>query len=45
MNFLPIVPYASFKYAVALRRNAIGYAPDPSGLLNESFATVSFAPK
>ena len=43
MELLPIVPYVHFKYAVALRRNVIGYVPDPSGPINESFAAVGFA--
>ena len=43
MNFLPMVPYVNFKFAVALRRNVTGYVPDPSGPINESFATVGFA--
>jgi peptide/nickel transport system substrate-binding protein len=43
MEFLPIVPYVHFKFAVALRRNVIGYVPDPAGPINESFATVGFA--
>lgn len=43
MELLPIVPYVHFKYAVALRRNVIGYVPDTSGPVNESFATVAFA--
>jgi peptide/nickel transport system substrate-binding protein len=42
-EFLPIVPYVHARFAVALRRNVIGYVPDPSGPLNESFASVSFA--
>ena len=45
MEFLPMVPYVHFKYAVALRRNVIGYVPDPAGPINESFATVGFASK
>jgi peptide/nickel transport system substrate-binding protein len=45
MELLPIVPYVHFKFAVALRRNIIGFVPDPSGPLNESFATVGFASK
>ncbi len=45
MEFLPIVPYVHFKFAVALRRNVIGYVPGPSGPVNESFATVRFASK
>ncbi len=45
MEFLPIVPYVNFKFAVALRRNVIGYVPSPSGPINESFATVAFASK
>jgi peptide/nickel transport system substrate-binding protein len=43
MELLPIVPYVHYKDAVALRRNVIGYVPDPSGPINESFANVSFA--
>jgi peptide/nickel transport system substrate-binding protein len=43
MDVLPIVPYVHFKYAVALRRNVIGYVPDTAGPVNESFATVAFA--
>lgn len=42
MQLLPIVPYVHFKYAVALRRNVIGYVPDPAGPFTESFATVGF---
>jgi hypothetical protein len=38
-----MVPYVNFKFAVALRRNVTGYVPDPSGPINESFATVGFA--
>jgi peptide/nickel transport system substrate-binding protein len=45
MELLPIVPYVHFKYAVALRRNVVGFVPDPSGPFNESFATVGFASK
>jgi peptide/nickel transport system substrate-binding protein len=43
MKLLPVVPYVNFKYAVALRRNVIGYVPGPGGPINESFATVAFA--
>jgi peptide/nickel transport system substrate-binding protein len=43
MELLPIVPYAYFRFGVALRRNVIGYVADPSGPINESFATVAFA--
>src|SRR6266545_2361265 len=43
MDFLPIVPYVHFKFAVALRRNVIGFVPDAGGVVNESFATVAFA--
>jgi peptide/nickel transport system substrate-binding protein len=43
MELLPIVPYAYFKFAVALRRNVTGYVPAPTGPINESFASVSFA--
>jgi peptide/nickel transport system substrate-binding protein len=45
MNLLPVVPYVHFKFAVALRRDVIGYVPDPSGPLNETFTTVGFASK
>ncbi len=44
-KLLPIVPYVHYKGAVALRRNVIGYVPDPSGPINESFASVGFASK
>jgi len=43
MQHLPVVPYVHYKRAVALRRNVIGYVPDPAGPVNESFATVAFA--
>jgi peptide/nickel transport system substrate-binding protein len=43
MESLPVVPYVHFKFAVALRRNVIGYVPEISGPINESFATVAFA--
>ncbi len=43
MKLLPIVPYVHFKYAVALRRNVIGYVTDAGGPINESFANVAFA--
>jgi len=42
MDFLPIVPYVHFKFAVALRRNVIGFVRDAGGVFNESFATVAF---
>jgi peptide/nickel transport system substrate-binding protein len=42
MDFLPIVPYVHFEFAVALRRNVVGLVPDASGIANESFATVAF---
>jgi peptide/nickel transport system substrate-binding protein len=45
MKLLPVVPYAHFKYAVALRRNVVGWVPGPGGPLTESFATVGFASK
>ncbi len=45
MELLPIVPYVHFKFAVALRRNVTGLVPAPSGPINESFASVAFAPK
>ena len=45
MKLLPIVPYANFKFAVALRRNVTGLVPNPFGPINESFATVTFASK
>jgi peptide/nickel transport system substrate-binding protein len=43
MEFLPIVPYAYFKFAVALRRNVTGYVPAPTGPINEPFASVALA--
>jgi peptide/nickel transport system substrate-binding protein len=43
MELLPIVPYVHFKFAVALRRNVIGYVADPIAPVNDSFATVAFA--
>jgi peptide/nickel transport system substrate-binding protein len=45
MKLLPIVPYAYYKHAVALRKNVVGWVPDPAGPENESFATVGFAPR
>ena len=45
MELLPIVPYVHSKFAVALRRNVIGYVPGTTGPINESFATVGFASK
>jgi peptide/nickel transport system substrate-binding protein len=41
MRFLPVVPYVSFKRALALRRNVTGFVPDPGGPVNESFARVA----
>jgi peptide/nickel transport system substrate-binding protein len=43
MQLLPVVPYAHYRHAVALRRNVTGYIPDPAGPVNESFATVSLS--
>jgi peptide/nickel transport system substrate-binding protein len=43
MKLLPFVPYANFRYAVALQKNVTGFVPDSSGPVNESFATVGFA--
>ena len=43
MERLPIVPYAHYKFAVALRRNVTGFVPDNTGPINESFATVGFS--
>ena len=43
MEFLPIVPYANFRFAVGLRKNVTGFVPDSSGPINESFANVGFA--
>jgi peptide/nickel transport system substrate-binding protein len=43
MDDLPVVPYVHFKYAVALRRNVVGYVTEPSGPPNESFASVAFS--
>ena len=43
MQLLPVVPYAYYRRAVALRRNVTGYIPDPAGPVNESFATVSLS--
>jgi len=43
MEDLPVVPYVHFKYAVALRRNVVGYVTEPSGPPNESFASVAFS--
>jgi peptide/nickel transport system substrate-binding protein len=45
MKLLPVVPYAHFKYAVALRRNVVGWVPEPGGPITESFAIVGFASK
>jgi peptide/nickel transport system substrate-binding protein len=43
MELLPIVPYVNYTFAVALRRNVIGFVPDAAGPINESFANVAFA--
>jgi hypothetical protein len=43
MELLPIVPYVHYRFAVALRRNVIGFVPAASGPINESFAHVAFA--
>jgi hypothetical protein len=43
MQLLPVVPYASYRLPVALRKKVIGYVPDPSGPYNDSFANVGFA--
>jgi hypothetical protein len=40
MKLLPIAPYVYYRGAVALRRNAGGFIPGPTGGVNESFATV-----
>ena len=45
MELLPMVPYVHYRRAVALRRNVTGFAPDPAGPYNESFAAVAFAPR
>jgi peptide/nickel transport system substrate-binding protein len=43
MELLPIVPYVHYTFAVALRKNVIGFVPEVSGPINESFANVAFA--
>jgi peptide/nickel transport system substrate-binding protein len=43
MQLLPVVPYAHYRRAVALRRNVTGWIPDPAGPVTESFATVSLS--
>jgi peptide/nickel transport system substrate-binding protein len=45
MEFLPIVPYSYFHFAIALRKNVTGYVPSPVGPIGESFATVALASK
>jgi peptide/nickel transport system substrate-binding protein len=45
MELVPIVPYSSFHFAVALRKNVTGYVPAPTGPINESFANVALASK
>jgi peptide/nickel transport system substrate-binding protein len=43
MSLLPIVPYVHAEFAVALRKNVIGFAPGPAGPEDESFSNVAFA--
>jgi peptide/nickel transport system substrate-binding protein len=43
MELLPLVPYVHYAFAVALRKNVVGFVPDAAGPTNESFASVAFA--